>query len=76
MRNDSGMLMVGVFLLILGIGACNKGLSGESVAIQSNHRATGMVSNSTPGFTMFIGILFVLGGGYCLHQSGYFRNSK
>lgn len=73
MRKDSGVLMVGVVLLLLGLLACFKGFSGETMYAYST---VGLPSKTSPSIVILAGVFLLSGGIYFIYQSGYFGRNR
>lgn len=79
MKNNSGMLILGIILAVLGTSAYFRGDSGGTISIFSSstrYAAGGINSVTTPGEAKFIGACMIIGALFAIYESGYFRGKK
>jgi hypothetical protein len=72
LRKDSGLLVVGLLLSLIGLAALALGMHGEGIAFS---RYAGNASGS-PKTSMVIGFCLIIGGTYFIFESGYVRRKK
>ena len=76
MGKDSGVLIIGILLIVFGGFAFKKGHDGETLALYHQPSASFSSDEHSPNYAKGLGGIMVIAGLICVWQSGYPRKRK